>query len=1418
MTALTMRRAGDGDWRAATGRRHRGLAGVLAPLVAATVVPLAVALPATPASAADPCAPPVTNKVACENTLPGTPQEQWQVTAPDDSIVGFTTDISTNLGGRVDFKVSTTASSFQVAIYRLGWYGGAGARRVATVNAATGSGQNQPACRTDSTGLYDCGTWRVSASWQVPTSAVSGLYYAVLRRNDTGGENEVFFVVRDDASHADLYFQTSDPTWQAYNIYGGNNLYSGTGPGADGAAFMVSYNRPLHGSGDENLPFNAEYPAIRFLERNGYDVTYAAGVDTDRFASHLLQHRVFLSVGHDEYWSGGQFAAVQAARAAGVHLAFLSGNEVFWKTRWQASIDGSATPFRTLVCYKETKFNAKIDPSPEWTGTWRDPRFGTSDGHQAENTLIGQEFLVNGRRNDALTVSAAYGRMRLWRGTPLATMPAGTTYTFAEGTLGYEWDSFTDNGLQPPGVARLSSTTVQIPEGAYILRNYGDDYGPGTATHSLTLYRDQSGGGLVFGAGTVQWAWGLDDDHAFATDTPTADVRIQQATVNLLADMGVQPATPQAGVSRATASTDGSAPTVSIGTPAPASPQVGSAVTFTGSVSDSGGQVAGVEVAVGDSGWHPAVWQPGSGVWSYSYTPGASGPLTVQVRAVDDSANLSTPVSHTFTVVPRECPCSLWNDATLPGTASVSDSSPVELGVKWRSSVDGYVSGVRFYKGAANTGTHTGSLWTADGTRLATGTFTNETATGWQTLSFAHAVPVQADTTYIASYHTDTGHYAADSGFFTAKGMSNEPLLAPQSTASSRNGVFRSGTSGFPDDSFGDTNYYVDVVFSTTPPPDTSPPSVATTSPTADAGGVTLAATVRVTFDEEIDPASLRFDLSSDAGPVPGTITVDSAGTTATFSPSGQLAAATTYTASVTAADTAHNAMPSPYTWQFTTGTPRPDTCPCSIWDDFTVPDTISTDDAGAIELGTRVRFDTKGFVTGIRFYKGPKNTGTHTGSLWTDTGTRLATGTFTDETSSGWQTLTFSTPVQVAANTNYVVSYHTDTGFYSSSRGYFGAQEASFRSIHAPRDGVFGANGLFRYGASAFPNSSFSSTNYWVDVLFTNSLTGDVTPPTVTGFTPGDGATGVAVLPTLTAAFDEAADPDTLRFTLVDAGGAAIGGTVSYDATAHRATLVPAAPLPAGETFTASVTAADESGNTMSEPVTWTFTTTTSQNCPCSLFSTASTPAVESAADPTALELGVRFTSSVDAFVTGVRFYKGSGNTGTHTGSLWAADGTRLATGTFTGETATGWQTLTFVAPVPIVAGQTYVASYTTTTGGYAVDSSYFERAGATSVPLSASATGVGAPNGVFTVGSGFPDNTFRGSNYWVDVVVTPASEPHARTEAVPEGQSETVDLARHNLPATKAPPRLPKPARTPSTPDFLPPVAPRLSRHGRR
>jgi Domain of unknown function (DUF4082)/Bacterial Ig domain len=780
---------------------HRAAHRSLLIAIAALALPLAAAAQAGAA----------TCSIACENAKPGTPASTWDISgAGSTGIQGFATDMSVNVGSTESFKVKTTARSYRLDIYRMGYYQGNGARKVATVNPSATLPQTQPACvKQSSTNLYDCGNWAVSAGWTVPADAVSGIYFAKLVRTDGSAQSShIFFVVREDASTSDLLFQTSDTTWQAYNDYGGSSLYDAPQP--IGRAYKVSYNRPFNTRGDsaEDFVFNSEYPAVRWLEANGYDVSYTTDVDADRRGNLIPRHKTFMSVGHDEYWSGGQRANVEAARSAGTNLIFMSGNEVFWKTRWEGSTAGPSTAYRTLVTYKETHDNAKIDPNPAWTGSWRDPRFSPpSDGGRPENALTGTIFMVNGPRNDSIKVPAAFKSLRFWRNTSIAGLAAGATKTFAAGTLGYEWDEDLDNGFRPAGQIKLSSATYNVSPDK--LLDFGSSFGNGTATHSLTMYRAPSGA-LVWGAGTVQWPWGLDAVHENAG--PAADRDIRQATVNLLAEMRAQPATLQAPLVAAAPSTDTTGPSATITSPASGSiASVGAPVTVSGTATDAGGGVVGgVEVSTDGSAWHPAT---GTSTWSYTWTPSASGTATLRARATDDSINtgaVSTPV--TVNVGGKACPCSIWSASATPANPNESDTSAVELGVKFRSDVAGTITGVRFYKSSQNTGTHIGRLWSRTGTLLASATFSGETSSGWEQVTFASPVPVAANTTYVASYGAPNGHYADDLVAFSGRSVDSPPLHALQSGVDGPNGVWGDlGT--FPTNAYSDSNYWVDVVF-----------------------------------------------------------------------------------------------------------------------------------------------------------------------------------------------------------------------------------------------------------------------------------------------------------------------------------------------------------------------------------------------------------------------------------------------------------------------------------------------------------------------------------------------------------------------------------------------------------------------------
>jgi len=312
--------------------------------------------------------------------------------------------------------------------------------------------------------------------------------------------------------------------------------------------------------------------------------------------------------------------------------------------------------------------------------------------------------------------------------------------------------------------------------------------------------------------------------------------------------------------------------------------------------------------------------------------------------------------------------------------ASDPDTKSIEVGVKVRADVSGFITGIRFYKSSNNSGTHVAHLWTATGILLTSATFIDESASGWQQVKFATPVAITAGTTYVASYHTDVGHYAGDVGYFAPKGVDRGAVHALQDGADGGNGVYVYGpNASFPINSWKASNYWVDIVFATTPV-----------------------------------------------------------------------------------------------------------TCPCNIWPPSAAPINAGFPDSSSIEVGVKFRSDVNGLITGIRFYKSTSNTGTHVGSLWGADGTQLAQATFTNESSSGWQQVNFAVPIAISAGTTYIASYHANVGHYAGDNGYFAIGGVDNGPLHALKDGVNGGNGVYAYSASStFPNSTYKSSNYWVDVVF---------------------------------------------------------------------------------------------------------------------------------------------------------------------------------------------------------------------------------------------------------------------------------------------------------------------------------------------
>ena len=1426
-----------------------------------------LSLGAAPALAEEDKCGEAANPIVCENALPGEAPSEWQVNGVGNpEIEGYATSMSVNVGQTESFKIDTNASSYHIEILRLGYYKGDGARLVASNIKPTATlPQKQPACLTNSsTGLIDCGNWGVSASWTVPSNAVSGVYIAELVLGGSKEDSQIPFVVRNDSSHSEILLQTSDATWEAYNDWGGNSLYTCTvdcppgEPEAYKGADAVSYNRPWEGSfevdGGASYLWYAEYQMMYWLEENGYNVSYTSESEVDHNGALLKNHKMFMSSGHDEYWSEGQRNNVESALSAGVNLAFFSGNEIFWKTRWAASTEGTSTPYRTLITYKETHYNAPVDPEdpPTWTGSWRDPRFSPpANGGRPENALTGQLFLVNAGTSD-ITVPSQYSKLRLWKNTAAATLHSGQSLTLAPGagTLGYEWDEDVDNGFRPAGEFDLSSTTVS---GLQTFTDYGSRLAENqTATHHLTMYRAPSGA-LVFGAGTVQWSWGLANVNAWESGTTEPgnkppDPNLEQATVNLLAEMGAQPGSLIAGLAPGSKSTDTTPPTSTITSPAQgATVQDGSAVTIAGTATDStGGVVAGVEVSTnGGSTWHPAtLTTPAEATVKWSYTWAAHGNPTTNIksRAVNDSAYLETPSAGVTVNV--ECPCSIWGSAVTPPVTDSGDPSSLELGMKFTSDVFGTVNGMRFYKSALNTGTHVGSLWTESGTLLASATFTNETASGWQQVNFSTPVQISPHTTYVVSYLAPNGHYSAEPDYFynpppTGGNMLNSPPLhAVPASVATTNGLYAySSTPTFPTGSFDATNYWVDPVFTPSPIPGqvtevsaTPQAGAATVSWKAPSSGVVSTYTVTpyigstaqktttvtgtppetsVTVTGLTPGTTYTFTVQASnpngAGPVSGhSNPVDPPEKAPPSPPRGVSAAAATkqalvswkaptleggspitgYTitpyigataqtpvsagASATSATVSGLTNGTSYTFKVAavnavgTGEASPASSAMTPEDtifDFAMPALPDAGDPSSVELGVKFTASTEGSITGIRFYKAATNTGTHVGSLWSSSGALLASATFTSESESGWQQVSFAEPVKIKAGTTYVAGYFAPNGHYSATGAGFGSA-VSHPPLEALANGT-SANGVYAYGSSStFPSSSYNATNYFVDVLFAPvPPTGPPSPPTGVFAAVASGQAQVS----WKAPSNEGGGPIS-GYTVTPYIGSSAQLSVKVGATTTSLDLT---GLANGTAYTFKVSATNSVG-------TGELSQVSNVAMPESTIFEFATPAVLDSGDGASVELGVKFSPEEKGSVTGIRFYKSAANSGTHVGSLWSSTGTLLASATFTSEGESGWQQVNFSSPVAVKAGTTYVAGYFAPSGHYSASSAAFASSGVSNPPLKALSNETSA-DGVYSYGasSTFPTNSFNATNYWVDVLfaVAAPSAPEA-----PEGVSATA------------------------------------------
>ena len=442
-----------------------------------------------------------------ENALPGT--SSWRIPGGKGAsiqIQAYASATSVSPGQKLTFYVSTQieGTSYSINIYRLGWYAGAGGRLMATQASQIGYAQGYydpttyrlvgcTTCHVDlQTGLVEA-NWQPSYTLTVPSDWTTGVYLAKFT-DANGMQTYAPFDVRGN-THSAYVAVTSDTTYAAYNPWGGYSLYeahTSVGIGSSGRGVKVSFGRPYAQNFGSGYVLLFEAAAIHWLERQGYDLSYMSSVDLHEDPGQLLQHRVYLSLGHDEYWTKEMRDGVEYARDHGVGLAFLGANAAYWQIRFEP--DTAGTPDRTIVCYKVLTVDHDLAQDPLYgkdnarvTAQWRDPVLA-----RPENALIG--IMYNGY--------VQRQRGFPWLVNPEAASPLldGTGLQpgqpYGCGLVGNEWDRVFANGATPEG--------LQVVGVSYTVNASNQ------ADFSNTTYYIAPSGAMVFATGSHYWTASLD--------------------------------------------------------------------------------------------------------------------------------------------------------------------------------------------------------------------------------------------------------------------------------------------------------------------------------------------------------------------------------------------------------------------------------------------------------------------------------------------------------------------------------------------------------------------------------------------------------------------------------------------------------------------------------------------------------------------------------------------------------------------------------------------------------------------------------------------------------------------------------------------------------------------------------------------
>ncbi|MEO8078131.1 MAG: N,N-dimethylformamidase beta subunit family domain-containing protein, partial [Acidobacteriota bacterium] len=388
--------------------------------------------------------------IQIENAKPGTTEWRLRNRGGASSVIeGYASLTSVNRGGQIALFINTAEAAYTMDIFRIGYYGGAGGRRMLATIARTGVAQ--PPCPTDSaTGLIEC-RWTNPYLLSIPNSPdptdwMSGIYLVKLTAATSGKQQYISFTVRDDSRVSDVILMMPVNTYQAYNVWGGKSLYGTIASRGDtaNAAHKVSFDRPYYGEGSDGAEFfDFQLGPLQWLEREGYDVSYATNVDVDADPTLLRNHKAFLSVGHDEYWTWRMRDHVERARDAGVSLGFFSGNSSYWQVRYEPG-GAAGLSARTLVGYKEAWQQDPITPDYLKTNEFRYPPV-----NRPEDAMMGVRFVTQAKPVMVIEDAShwVFSGTGLRNGDRLAN-PDGTPF------LGYEVDAM--GPASPAGVQRLA--------------------------------------------------------------------------------------------------------------------------------------------------------------------------------------------------------------------------------------------------------------------------------------------------------------------------------------------------------------------------------------------------------------------------------------------------------------------------------------------------------------------------------------------------------------------------------------------------------------------------------------------------------------------------------------------------------------------------------------------------------------------------------------------------------------------------------------------------------------------------------------------------------------------------------------------------------------------------------------------------